>query len=192
MADGAAGVAVIGSVIALRVEERWLQNPRREINVVHLRIVVSVDRGRRHPPLAAINWLANFGKLTSILEMRPTIAVPGIVASLNLQLGVVAPFVGIANLVRHAMQLFQRFLLGGAAHPRQLLQITLHGFLNSLHHLGGALFRIRAKVLLGVDLTERFSQIAVHSAHALLPTRRHLLASLQGLAIKAKILFQEW
>ena len=68
VADGGAGIAVVGRVVQLRIVERRLQYAGREVDVVHLRVVVGVDRGRRHLPLAAIHRLADFGELAPVFE----------------------------------------------------------------------------------------------------------------------------
>src|ERR1700741_4038551 len=54
VADGAAGVAVVGGVVHLGVIQRRLKDTGGEVDVVHLRIVVGVYRGGRDVPLAAI------------------------------------------------------------------------------------------------------------------------------------------
>ena len=66
--DGAYATVVVG-VIALGVIERRLQNPGREHDFVKLRIVVRVDRGRRHPPLAAIDGFANLCQVTGVFKL---------------------------------------------------------------------------------------------------------------------------
>ena len=68
MANGAAGVAVIGSIIHLGIVERRLQNARGKVDVIHLRIVVSIHRGRSHAPLAAIQWFSDLCQLASRLK----------------------------------------------------------------------------------------------------------------------------
>jgi hypothetical protein len=62
VADGGAGVAVVGRVVHLRVEERRLQDAGGEVDVVDLRVVVRVHRGRGHVPLAAVDGLADLGR----------------------------------------------------------------------------------------------------------------------------------
>ena len=69
VSDGAAGVAVVGGVVRLGIEERRLQNAGGEVDVVHLRIVVGVDGGRSHAPLAAVHGLADLGQLAVEFEL---------------------------------------------------------------------------------------------------------------------------
>ena len=54
---------------SVRVEERRLQDAGGEVDVVHLRIVVGVDRGRRHVPLLAVHRLADLVQLAVELEL---------------------------------------------------------------------------------------------------------------------------
>ena len=70
VADGAAGVAVVGSIVDLGVVERRLQHAGGKVDVVHLRVVVGVDRGRRDVPLAVIDGLADLGDVAAALEFR--------------------------------------------------------------------------------------------------------------------------
>src|SRR5258708_15991236 len=60
VADGAGGVAVVGGVVHFRIVERGLKHSGGEVDVVHLRIEIGVDRGGGDVPLAVIHRLANF------------------------------------------------------------------------------------------------------------------------------------
>src|ERR1700730_8844717 len=68
MTDHGAHAAVVYSVVGLGIIKRRLQDDRGEDDFVNGGIVVSVDGGRRHAPLIAVDGLANFGKLAGILE----------------------------------------------------------------------------------------------------------------------------
>src|SRR6476620_8051155 len=63
VANGAASVAVVGSVVHLCVVERGLQDSGGKVNVVHLRIVVRVDGRRRDQPFAAVHGDADVVQL---------------------------------------------------------------------------------------------------------------------------------
>ena len=45
VSDGAAGVSVVRCIVCFAVVNWRLQNPCREVDVVHLRVVVGVHRG---------------------------------------------------------------------------------------------------------------------------------------------------
>src|SRR5947208_15201571 len=64
-------VAVVNGIVHLQVIERRLQNAGGKIDVVHLRIVISVDRRRGHAPLAPVNRLADLGNLPVRLKFCP-------------------------------------------------------------------------------------------------------------------------
>src|SRR5665213_1661714 len=57
--DDSTDGAVIDGIRGLFVEERRLQDARREVDVIHLRVVIRVDRGRRHAPFEAIHRFAD-------------------------------------------------------------------------------------------------------------------------------------
>src|SRR5258708_14500373 len=59
VADGAAGVAVVGCVVHFGVIERRLENTRGEVRVVHLWIAVGVHRERAHAALSMVHRLAD-------------------------------------------------------------------------------------------------------------------------------------
>src|SRR3984885_11521322 len=68
MADGAAGVTVVGRVVPLWIIEGRGQTARRKIDVIQRRVVVGIDGGRGHLPLAAIDRLADLRRLAAGLK----------------------------------------------------------------------------------------------------------------------------
>ena len=99
VADGSAGVAVIGSGVESGSKSGWLEHAGREVDVIHLRVVIGVHRGRAHIPLAAIDGLADFCQLAIEFEAPCTLEVAQIVPPNKLQFAVIAPFVGVSDLV---------------------------------------------------------------------------------------------
>ena len=99
VADGRAGVAVIRRIVHLRIEQRRLQDAGRKVDVVHLRIVIGIHRGRRHLPLAAIHRLANFRQFALGFEQRGALHVAKIIVARDIDGTVVAPFVRISDFV---------------------------------------------------------------------------------------------
>src|SRR3954452_6605326 len=57
VANRRAGVAVVRRVVHLWIVKRRLQHAGREVDVVHLRVVVRIDGRRRHAPLAPVDRL---------------------------------------------------------------------------------------------------------------------------------------
>ncbi len=68
VADHGADAAVVHRVVGLHVEERRLKDRGGEDDLVHPRVVVGVDRLRRHEPFVAIDRLAQLGELAIDLE----------------------------------------------------------------------------------------------------------------------------
>ena len=97
------------------VEEGRLQNAGGEIDVVHLRIVIGVDRGRRHVPFLAVHGLADLVQLALELELVGAETVAHGVVALDHDAGIVAPVVRIADLVGDGLQLDQGLLLWSPA-----------------------------------------------------------------------------
>jgi hypothetical protein len=68
MADHRADRAVVQRIVGLRIEERRLQDGGREHDLVLQRVVVGVDRLRRHAPLGLVGGLADLGEVVAIVE----------------------------------------------------------------------------------------------------------------------------
>jgi hypothetical protein len=94
VADRAAGVAVVRRVVHPRVVERGLQHARRKIDRVHLRVEISVDGRRRHPPLGAIERLADLVELAPRLEAIAALDIARVIARPHFVRAVIAPPVG--------------------------------------------------------------------------------------------------
>ncbi len=62
VADHRADAAVVGGVVGVCVEERWLQDRRGEDDLVHARVVVGIDGLRRHEPLVAVDGATQLGQ----------------------------------------------------------------------------------------------------------------------------------
>ena len=114
------------------------------------------------------------------------------VAGLDVDGTVVAPFVGISDLVHDGVQLFERLLLGGGAHPRQRVDVLRHGLLDLRGHVGGFLFQFGAEGASHEFLAERFAELLVHQADATLPSRTKLWNAAQCLAEEVEILVHKF
>ena len=113
VADHRADAAVVDRVVGRRIEERRLQDRRREDDLVHPRVVVGVDRLRRHEPLVAVDRLADLGQLRGRARTRrPRATLPSRSSAADLQRGVVPPLVRVADLGRELRELVQRPRLG--------------------------------------------------------------------------------
>ena len=150
--------------------------PAGKVHVVGLRVVVGIHGGRGHEPLLAVHRLADFRQLAPGFELDGALHVAGEIAGLDAERGVVAPLVGVADLVDHGVQLFERLLAGGFAHPGKLAKVGVHGLFDLLDHGERLALDVAGEGLGHEDLSQRFAQILVHQADAALPSRRLLLA----------------
>ena len=144
----------------MRVEERRLQDAGREVDVVLERVVVGVDRGRRHASTRRSTGLPILRSCARLLERVGALGVAEGVAAHDLHARVVAPLVGIADLVGDGGQLVERLLLGGLASSRagSWMSLSQRG-LERGHHLGHARLALGAEGLLDVELAERLAEL---------------------------------
>ena len=126
-------------------------------------------------------------QLAPRFENRRALHVAEIIVADNLDGAVVAPFVRIADLVDHAVQLLDGALLGVLAHPWQLLDLILHGHFDFLGHHQRSLLGFRRERLGHEYLSQSFAQIAIHLPDAAFPARRHLLQPAQIFAEEIEV-----
>src|SRR5207253_11388539 len=131
MAYHRAGAAKVNGIVHVGVKVRRLQNAGREIDSVQLGIVIGVDGGRSHGPLAAIYRLADLVQPAMKLEVARLMDILQETAASDLHAGVIAPAVGISDLVFDPFQLHFGLLLGLWWYPIYLLNVaverTLYG-----------------------------------------------------------------
>ena len=112
MADHRAGAAEVNGIVHVGVKVRRLQNAGREIDGVELGIVIGVDGGRSHGPFAAIHRLADLVQPAMKFEVARLMDILQETPASDLHAGVIAPAVGIADLVFDTFQLHFGLLLG--------------------------------------------------------------------------------
>jgi hypothetical protein len=119
MADHHAnGSRVHGRVLGV-IKEWRLQNAGRKVDVVHGRIVVGIDRWRRHTPFLFIHRLAQMIDLPVPLESSRPPQIADKIIALDFQLRVIAPLFRVANLLPECLQLHLCLFFCLLAHPRQ-------------------------------------------------------------------------
>ena len=191
VADDGTDAAEVHRIVHALIEEWRLQNASGEIDVIHLGIVVGIDRGRGHLPLGPVYRMADLGKLAMILKLVGAQRVAESITAHDAERGVIAPFFGIANFARDGLQFHQSLLFGFGRHPRQSLNVVMQCGFKRINHLHGAGFGVGPKGHVNILLAEGLTQIAVGSAHATLPARLLLLGSAQNGAIKVEVFFVE-
>ena len=115
--DDRADRTVVHRRIRGQIEERRLQDARREDDLVLEPAVVRIHGLWRHRPLLAIDWLAEIRQLILPLETAGSLHVAVQIADVRLQSRVVAPLVGISDHHVHLGQLLERGFLRVGAHP---------------------------------------------------------------------------
>ena len=191
VADHTAGGPVVQRRVGLGVVEGRLEDAGREVDVVLERVVIRVDRGRRHAPLALVERLPDAIHLAAELELVGALRVAERIAARDRQRTVVAPLVRVADLVGHGMKLDDRLLLGGIAHPRQAVDVLLHRGFELAHHLQRVLLGRRSEGFLHKGLAEHFAEIAVGVLDAPPPPRLQLFGSRERRTVEAEVLVDE-
>ena len=183
MADDRADAAVVRGVLRLGIEERRLQDGRREHDDVHRRLVVGVHGLRVHQPLAAVHGLADLGELIAVLiqaDGAHVIHDAGI--GPDVERRVIAPMVRVADHRRELGELLQGLGLGLLAQPvavfdRDAIGADQVGY-QLLHALLGAFGEMPAHVF----LADLLAACAVDQGNRTLPAVALLLGAGQRLA----------
>ena len=85
MSNGPTGIPVIRGIVQRSVIKWRLKDAGRKIDIVHLRIVISIHGGRRHQPLTSVYRLTNLGHLPRGLETHRPIQVSKEIIRPNLE-----------------------------------------------------------------------------------------------------------
>ena len=94
------------------IEERRLQNSRREVDVVHAGVVIGVHRRRSHAPFPLVYRLAQLVEVALRSKFAARWILPSRSSRFTTHAGVVPPVLGIADLVPDQRQLLFGLLLG--------------------------------------------------------------------------------
>ena len=171
MADDGTNGAVVHRVVGLQVEEGRLQDGSREHDLVGKGVVVGVHRLRRHAPLGFVHRLVGLGGLARPLKARGAQAVAQGVALQHLQLAVVAPLLGVADLHQVGAELFAGTGFGLWAHPAQAVDAVAKAAQQVVHQGQHALLGFGRKVLGHVELAKGLAHGAIDLVDAQLPAR---------------------
>ena len=95
------------------------------------------------------------------------------VVGLDYDAGIIAPAVGIADLVGDGLELDHGLRFSGRRHPVELLDVLAQRLFERVHHLQGARLAFGAESPLDVLAAQRLAQCAVGEIHAALPARPH-------------------
>ena len=152
VADYHANGTIVGCIVGIHIEERWLQDGSREADLVGGGVVVGIHRLRRHAPLVLVNGLAMLVQVAaSLVDCRSLDVLIERLLRIDLQATVVAPLVGITNLDCERVEFDQCVNLGRVAHPGQASDVCSQRLAqvgDQAHHL---LLAVLGKVLLDIQ-----------------------------------------
>jgi hypothetical protein len=120
VSDCAPHATIVDGIIGLRVEKRRLHDSSGERDFVRARVVVGVDRWRRHAPFFSVRRPSDLSQNASRLEFVGSKEIGCKRSGPGLEPGVVAPGIGIPNLIDDRLQLGIGLPLGFRAHPCEL------------------------------------------------------------------------
>ena len=124
VADDGAHAAVVHGVVRFRIVEGRLHDARGKHDFIHAAAVVGVDGRRRHAPFRAVYGLADFVQPTRGFELRGAEAIHYVGGAVNLQGGIIAPLVRVADLHRERLEFCGCLRARLRAHPGKRLQIV--------------------------------------------------------------------
>ena len=171
VANDVPDAAEIHRIIHSLVEEWRLQNAGGEDDLIARAVVISVDRRRRHAPFLAIERLIDLGDLPARFKFVGPLVITQQVAVTDAQFGIVAPNIGIADLVADSVEFYFGLFLGVCGHPGQASDVFIQRLLQRGHHFQHALLAFGAEGALHVTLAQRFAKSVIGGIHAALPAR---------------------
>ena len=191
VADHRADTPVVGGVVGVGVEERWLQDRRREDDLVHPRVVVGVDRLRCHEPFVTVHRTAEFGRLAVETDFGSANHVAVQIISGNDECGVIAPAFGVADLGGEFVQLRQRSLPGRGGHPLQVGDADPVGLAQVRDQGVHPRLGLRRKVVLNVEATDGVTHYGLDQGDRPLPSLADLLGAAEGAAVEGEVLVDQ-
>ena len=189
VADDAADTAVVDRIVGLGIEERRLQDRCREVDRVVGRVVIGIDRLRRHAPVLAVGRLADLGDVVVVVELHCRGDVVEVAVAGHAQPGPVTPLFRVADLGQEARPLFERLGAGGVAHPRQVLDAGFQRRLHVVDQFLRASLRFRREGLGHVEFAESHAELVVDRAQNPLPARLVFRLAVQCLLVEGEVCF---
>ena len=191
MSDDHADGAIVDRRIDGEIEKWRLQDTGREVDVVERRIVIGVDRRRRHAPLFFVDRLAQLSVVVIALVDGALVQIFNVLFAIHLYARIVAPLFRVADLVADRRQLDLGGLPRLLAHPRQRLDVFAQRFFERGHQLVHALLGGGRKVLSHPVLAHGLAQSSIGRARAPLPARLRKLLPAERLGEEGEVLIEE-
>ena len=188
VADNHANGAIVAGFIGIGVKVRRLQDTGGEADLVARGLVIGINRLRGHEPALLVHGLVQLAVFILGLETQGVQHVlPVALSGVDVQIAVISPLVGIADLDGEAVELDQGVHLGLGAHPRQRGDVLTQSFLEVIHQLLHLLLGVGGEELLDIELAYGLAQHGVGHIERVFPARHlHLLAR-HGTAVHVEV-----
>ncbi len=161
-----------------------MQNGGGEVQRVLQRQIHGVDSLRRHPPLATVYGLSQFGELVLVFQCDGAVVIAKRIIGADIQRAITAPGLRIA----HAHTQRGYFLFGlrarGGRHPRQRIDTIVECGKDVLHHRFDFRFCRGREVVLHINLANGIAKVGISGAYCAFPTFLLLGCALQRRAIE--------
>ena len=126
-----------------------------------------------------------------MLEFVRALGIAEEIAADDGERGVVAPLVGIADLLGERGELGERLLLRLDRHPVEIVDVLAQRAFEVPDQLQHAALAVGAERGVDVELTERLAEVVVRVLHAALPARQQRLAAGEHAAVEIEVLVDE-
>ncbi len=191
VADDDADRAVIDRRVGGGIEERRLQDRRGKDDLVHRRVVIGVDRHRRHAPLGAVERSPELGEVAVVVERLGPRGIADRIAGGDLQRRIVAPLRRVADLGVERRQLGARLRLGRRRHPVDLVDPCPHRGEQVVDQRVHRRLGVGGEVFGDVEPPDRLAHRAVDRVDAALPPWLVRRRARQDGAVEGEVLVDE-
>ena len=186
VADGGTDVAVVHRVVRLGIEEGRLQDAGGEHDLVQAGVVVGVVGDGRHLPFTPVHRPAQLGQVPVEVPGPGGQDIGQMAAAVHGQGRVILGAVGVADLHGQGVQLGQRPLPGGPAHPGQLADPSRQGGAQVVHHGQHPGLGLGREGPLHVELAQQLRHGLVGGQEHAPPSRQGCLGPLEDPAIEVE------
>ena len=153
-----ADATVVDGIVSVHVEERRLKDGGGEHDFVHFGTVVSVDGLGRHEPFFLVDGLAETRHVDGVLKSDIVVEILEIRLVRDVVVGVILPFVRVADFHVEGGKLGEGLGFGLVAHPFEVLDALAKGHAQVLDEVQHTLFGFGGEVLFDVELADGFAQ----------------------------------
>mmetsp|Transcript_28395 Transcript_28395/g.72727 ORF Transcript_28395/g.72727 Transcript_28395/m.72727 type:complete len:224 (-) Transcript_28395:868-1539(-) len=179
--------AEVDSSVGVLVEEGGLEDGGREDNLVEVGMIVSIDLLWEHVPARFVRRCVGVRHRPSVPERIRSDDVTQVIAQDHLEIGVVDPLVGVADLVLEAVHLLKGFGPRARRHPLNLPQPRLERCAHLLHDAQSTRLRLAAEESSDVEFPDGLAEGVLDPCHRPLPAWLLLLLPRERLREEFKV-----